>query len=111
MSVQAQRVARIDRFHVTSLVAVAVLSGLLGAGVGVWVDDSGGLQTSAVTNSRHDVSSAVRSERSLEADAARYEGQARYYGQERINLDRGRRADAARWEAAADFYRALNKRR
>ncbi|MGH2694262.1 MAG: hypothetical protein ACRDJJ_05530 [Actinomycetota bacterium] len=111
MDVQAQRVARIDRTQIASLALVAALSGLLGAGIGVWATDSGGSQSTGVTSSRRDISSSGRSQRALEAESARYEGQAGLYRRlERLDFMRARRAESARWQAAADFYRALNRR-
>ena len=108
---QAQPVARFDRSHIASLVAVAVLSGFLGAGIGVWAD-SGGSQTSGITTSRRDIAPEGRPQRALDAETARFEGQARFYARlEGLDVRRGRRAETARLEAAADFYRSLDKRR
>ena len=107
-----QTAARFDRSHIAALIAVAILSGSLGAGIGVWADDSGSSQTFGSTTSREDISSGGRSQRALDADSARYTGQARLYEQqEGFDLERGRRAYSARLEAAADFYRSLGKRR
>jgi hypothetical protein len=109
---QAKPVARFDRFHIASLVAVAVLSGSLGAGIGVWAETSGGSQTPGITTSRQDTSPGGRSQRALDAETARFEGQARFYARlEGLDVSRGRRAETARLEAAADFYRSLSKRR
>ena len=105
---QVQPFPRFDRFHLAVLAAVALLSGSVGAGIGVWVEDSG--DSTGIASSRQDVSSTARSERSLEADAARYEGQASHYGHVTADVARGRRADAARLEAAAAFYRSLDRR-
>jgi hypothetical protein len=105
---QARPFPRFDRFHLAVLATVALLSGSVGAGIGVWIEDSGG--ATGITTLRQDLSSTARSERSLGAEAARHEAQASAYGHVRGDVARGRRADAARWEAAADFYRSLDKR-
>jgi hypothetical protein len=108
---QAQPLARIDRSHIASLVAVAVLFGSLGAGIAV-LADSGGSQTSGITTASQDTSPGGRSQRALDAETARFEGQARFYARlEGLDVSRGRRAETARLEAAADFYRSLGKRR
>ena len=109
---QAQTAARFDRSHIATLVAVAVLSGSLGAGIGVWAEGTGGSRTTESTTSRDGLSSVDRSQRALDAETARYAGQASLYEQqERFDLRRGHRADAARWQAAADFYRSQGKSR
>jgi hypothetical protein len=103
---QAQTAPRFDRSQIAAFVAVAILSGSLGVGIGVLAEDSGGSQTFGSTT-REDISSGGRSESALDAESARYAGQARLYDQrEGFDLRRGRRAYSARLEAAADFYRS-----
>ena len=109
---QAQTAARFDRSHIAALVAVAILSGSLGVGIGVLAEDSGGSQTFGSTTQREDISSGGGSQRALVAESARYAGQARLYEQqEGFDLRRGHRAYSTRLEAAADLYRSLGKRR
>lgn len=93
-----------------SFIVVALLSGLFGAGIALWAENSGGPQTAQVVT-RQGTSSSVRSERALKAETARWDAQARYYLQQERNLARSRRAETERWEAAAASYRALNDRR
>ena len=95
---------------IASFTAVALLSGLVGAGVALWADDSGGSQTAQVVTTRQGTSSS-RSERALKAETARWDAQARYYLEQERNLARSRRAETERWEAAAAFHRGLNDRR
>lgn len=86
-----------------ALVAAAVTLGVLTGAMGGYVayHDSSDAQEPSTVNG-----STEASERSLDAQSARWQGQADHYLAQQEAVERGRAADSARLQAWADAYLA-----